>query len=435
MSARRSAGTARRPVSVAAFATVSSLIASPLAAQAARCDLLIQAPTRSSIGQGGQEEGTYTTFLGGGTVTLRCGSAVMTGDSAVHYESEERAVMLGDVSYRDTTRTLSSDALTYFEGNSQVVATGDVELTRLSTGARLSGPRVSFFRGALPGGRTVATGRPRMTIPSDTPGGEAIVVDADTAEFLGSDEARARGKVEIARSDFEATADSARFTPNLGQLYGDPVVTSRAVRLTGDSIRAEFDGSLLEAMHAYGSARARGETLELASEELRIAIEGQDVERVEAFGAGRSVAGSGDFIVAGDSLDFAFAAGAVDSASAAGDAVAFRFVTPRDPESDLVEPRAEVSDAASWLRGDSVRAWFETTAGAADQEARLRRLRAIGAARAYFSQVRDSTRSTRPSRNYLIGRSVDIAFVDGEPSDVVSEQAIGVFLEPSAETP
>ena len=81
-------------------------------------------------------------------------------------------------------------------------------VTRLATGARLEGPAVSFFRAGSPGGRTLATGRPHMTIP-DRGGGEPVEVDADEAEFIGDSVSIGRGFVEIGRSDFDATADSA----------------------------------------------------------------------------------------------------------------------------------------------------------------------------------------------------------------------------------
>ncbi|MFW6039973.1 MAG: hypothetical protein ACOC9N_02735, partial [Gemmatimonadota bacterium] len=122
-----------------------AVIGPPDAPAQERCALRVEAASASSVGTAGGE-GAYTTHLGGGTVTLRCGGAVMTGDSAVHFESEQRAEMIGDVDYRDTTRTLTADRLTYYEPSGQVVAEGNVELVRLATRSTLGGPRVSFFR-------------------------------------------------------------------------------------------------------------------------------------------------------------------------------------------------------------------------------------------------------------------------------------------------
>ncbi|MGI9039379.1 MAG: hypothetical protein ACR2GQ_11020 [Gemmatimonadota bacterium] len=406
-------------------------------AQASRCDLRIQAPSRTSVGVPGGR-GIYTTHLGGGTVTLACGTAVMTGDSAVHYETDQRAEMIGSVSYRDPTRTLSSNRLTYYETTGQVVATGDVKLVRLSTGARLNGPRVDFYRGAVPGGITRATGRPHLTIPPEQPGAESIEVDADVTELIGEAEAFARGNVVIGRSDFQATADSARFTALLGQLYGRPVIRARAIELVGDSIQTTFAAGNLDRVHAFGDASARGESIELDAPRIFVDVGVEDVERIEAFGDGRSLGGSTEFVIAGDSLDFAFTGGEVDSVSAVGRARAFQLATARDSGADLREPPAEVSDDQSWIEGDSIRAWFDPPrppAAGGTGNPRIRRLRSLGDARSFFAAVRDSTQESRASRNYIIGESIDIGFLDGEPDAVTAIQAIGVFLEPGQGRP
>ncbi|HEM46547.1 MAG TPA: hypothetical protein ENO23_05815, partial [Alphaproteobacteria bacterium] len=283
------------------------IVAVPEAASAQnRCALQISARLSNSVAAPGGG-GAYTTHLGGGTVTLRCGGALMTGDSAVHYESEERAEMIGDVDYRDSTRTLSASRLTYFEPSGRVVATGDVELVRLSNRARLTGPRVSFFRAGASGGigRTLATERPHMTMPPEG-GGEAIEIDADEAEFFGDSIALARGTVEIRRSDFDATADSARFLSETGYLYGRPVVTARGMRITGDSLRVGLAAGGIDRLHAYGAARAEGETVELEAGEILVTRGEEDVRRIEAFGEGRALAASREFVLAGDSLDVAF---------------------------------------------------------------------------------------------------------------------------------
>lgn len=406
-------------------------------AQASRCDLRIQAPSRTSVGVPGGR-GIYTTHLGGGTVTLACGTAVMTGDSAIHYETDQRAEMIGSVSYRDTTRTLSSNRLTYYEPTGQVVATGDVRLVRLSTGARLDGPRADFFRGAVSGGRTRATERPHLTIPPEQPGAESIEVDADVIDLLGDSEAVARGEVVIGRSDFEATADSARFTALLGQLYGRPVIRARAIELVGDSIQTTFAAGSLDRVHAFGDASARGEAIELDAPRIFVDVGVENVERIEAFGDGRALGGSTEFVIAGDSLDFAFTGGDVDSVSAVGNSRAFQLATARDSAAGLREPPAEVSDEQSWIEGDSIRAWFDPPgpppAGGTGNP-RIRRLRSLGSARSFFAAVRDSTRETRASRNYIIGESIDIGFLGGEPETVTAIQAIGLFLEPGQGQP
>ena len=63
----------------------------------------------------------------------------------------------------------------------------------------------------------------------------------------------------------------------------------------------------------------------------------------------------------------------------------------------------------------------------------MRRLRAVGDARSFYSAVRDSTRSVDPSRNYLLGSEIEISFEGGEASSLSGVDAIGVFLEPAKE--
>ena len=66
-------------------------------------------------------EGSIIAFLGG-PVTVTCGDAVMTGDSAEWRQSTERALMIGNVRYRDTTRTLNSERLTFYGARDEIVA-------------------------------------------------------------------------------------------------------------------------------------------------------------------------------------------------------------------------------------------------------------------------------------------------------------------------
>ncbi|MDH3428181.1 MAG: hypothetical protein OEM23_07075, partial [Gemmatimonadota bacterium] len=61
------------------------------------------------------------------------------------------------------------------------------------------------------------------------------------------------------------------------------------------------------------------------------------------------------------------------------------------------------------------------------------RLFAEGNARSLFAAARDSTATSRQSRNYMRGSKIDILFVEGDPDVVLAEQAIGVFLEPGSE--
>ena len=443
-----------------------------------RCALNIQRAGRQLERSDPDNPGAITAFVSG-PVTVRCGDAVMTGDSAVWRQAQEQALMVGRVRYRDTTRTLESERLTFFGSRDAAVAEGSVRLVRLANGATLEGPRVTFTRTPFAGSRTTATGRPRMTLPSGqgaTGGVEPSVVDADVAEFVGEEEAFAKGDVVLERRDLEATADSARFSESAGRavLYGDPVVDGEGYRLDGDSIVAGFELGDLRTIHSFGDATAKGERYELRADQIRARLAGDEVETIWAFGDGRSLAASAEFVLAGDSIVFAFLEGRADSVTAVGTASAVQVATavaePPDstavaepPDSTAVraagidtaavgerprragleEPELSTAVGANWIAGDTVRARFApSTAGATEpagatgadgEDVELEILTATGDARSFYAAVRDTARSGEPSRNYLLGSRIEIRFRDGEPLTLAGTDAIGVYLEPITE--
>jgi len=394
------------------------------------------------------QEGAITAFLGG-PVTVTCGDAVMTGDSAIWRQVNEQAVMIGNVRYRDTTRTLYSDLLTYFGAQDEIVAVDNVQLVRISSGAMLEGPRVTFTRTPIAGSRTVATGRPRMTLPSgtnDTGQQQTTIVDADVAEFLGESEASATGNVVMERGDVTATAERARFSETAGRavLYEDARISGDRFELQGDSIAAEFELGELKTIHAFEQAVANGDRFVLRSDQIRARLQGDQVEVIWAFGEGRSLAASSTITLAGDSIEFAFVDGVADSVAAIGTAAAAQTADSIPlGSSDITEPQLDTDPGANWIAGDTVRAWFEPVDSiaampAGDPEtdagdAQIRRLWAIGDAKAFYAAVRDSARSLDPSRNYLLGSEIEIEFESGEPVTLSGINAIGVYLEPAKE--
>ena len=373
----------------------------------------------------------------------------MTGDSAEWRQATEQALMIGNVRYRDTTRTLNSERLTFRGARDEIIAVGDVRLVRIATGAMLEGPRVTFTRTPIAGARTVATERPRMTLPSgrDVSGpGQVTIVDADVAEFIGESEASASGNIEMTRGDVRANAERARFSETSARavLYEDAVIVGEGFDLAGDSIVAGFELGELKTIHAFERAVASGSRFELQANEIRTRLTGDQIDVIWAFGEGRSLAGSPQFTLAGDSIEFVFLAGRADSVSAIGTAAAEqRTDSTAMVPGEMAEPDLDISPGASWIAGDTVRAWFEpddqllpeaaVEAGSESGSARIRRLRAVGDARSFYAAVRDSTRSLDPSRNYLLGSEIEINFEAGEPSTLSGVDAIGVFLEPAQE--
>lgn len=427
-----------------------------------RCPLNIQRAGPRVERPDPERDGAITAFISG-PVTITCGDATMTGDSAVWRQVEETGLMIGNVRYRDTTRTLNSERLTFFGARDEVVATGDVRLVRITNGAKLEGPRVSFTRTPFVGSRTVATGRPRMTLPATRTGqgaGPETVVDADVAEFVGESEAFASGEVVMTRGAIRATSERASFSETAARavLYDDAVISGEGFDLAGDSISAGFEFGEMRTIHAFEQAKASGERFRLDADQIRARLVGDQVEMIWAFGEGRSLASSERLTLAGDSIEFAFIEGVADSVSAIGAAAAEQETEAPAPlpvqigldsipegadtlaaeTNALVEPALGIDPGASWIAGDTVRAWFEpdpaVAADPASSEsggARIRRLRALGDARSFFAAVRDSARSLNPSRNYLRGGTIQIDFEGGEPQTLSGTDAIGVYLEPA----
>ncbi len=383
-------------------------------------------------------EGRYAMHLGGGLVIGRCGDASMTGDSAVHLEHLAEARMIGSVRYRDTTRVLDADTVTYYGLSDRVVAVNGVRLERLGSGATLEGPRVEFLRTPFRGSRTLATQRPHMTLPTGGPGTEPFLVDSDEAEFLGEERAVARGNVEIHRSDLDATADSARFDAGgLGVLYGRPIIRGEGFELTGDSVLARFADDELREVRAFGDASASGQDFELQSDRVTAELRGGEVERLWAFGEGRSIAVSGSFQLAGDSIEFSLTAGRIDSIASVGTAASVE-TAPYVRGASLVEATMDLDPGSNWLTGDTIRAFFavapaDSLLPASEADPTPERILALGSARSFYAAVRDSIRSESSSRNYLLGNRIEVLFLDGEPSEVIAKDAIGIYLEPSTE--
>ena len=161
------------------------------------------------------------------------------------------------------------------------------------------------------------------------------------------------------------------------------------------------------------------------------------VERLWSFGTGRSIAASGTFQLAGDSIEFSLTAGRIDSIASVGTASSVETAA-YVPGAPLAEAEKGLDPGSNWLTGDTIRAYFavpqaDSLMPQSVADPTPERLLALGSARSFYASVRDSTRSAAPSRNYLLGNRIEVLFEDGEPSQVIAKDAIGIYLEPSEE--
>ncbi len=436
---------------LAAIVLVPSL---PLGAQEAESSggcTLVMTPTgrTESISlRVSSEEDAYVTHVWGG-MRWTCGTATMTADSAVRFDLDRRVEMFGNVRYRDTIRTLESHRLDFYEDDDRMIATGDVVLTRIASSSTLRGPHVPFLR-AVSGvaERTTATGRPHMLLlPEPGQEGKPVDVDAERVDMFGERVAWAWGDVIIERPDVYAEADSSFFDMDegTGSLYGSALARQEDLELEGDSIRLRFSEDVLDVVHAIGSGRAVGEQFRIRSDEIKAHLADNELDEVWAYGSGRSLAASSPYVLASDSLRVAATAGRLDSIIAVGLSSAVEV-----DSIDLAagEP-ARTTGGGNWIIGDTLVIVFEQNGMPAEgsdaqlgppteapraspepadsAEQRIERLLARGDARSLYRVVGDAA---APSRNYLIGKRIEIQFEEGRAHRVNAERAIGVYLEP-----
>lgn len=447
------------------------------------CTLVLEPATDSTRSTAFQvAEGQYVTHVGNG-LRWTCGSAQMYADSAVKYDRERRLKAIGAIDYRDSVRTLTADTLTYYEAEDRLVAEGDAVLRRRDRSSTLAGPRIEFLRAASGvERRTVATGRPHLTVrPAAADGDSAppTELDADRIVLVGRDEVRSWGEVRIERPDVNASADSAFFflEEGEGRLFGTPEVRGQSFTLHGETIRTGFEEGELRQVVARDSARASGEGFELYASLIRARLADRAIERLWAHGEGRSVALAPPYRLEADSLAFRFRGGRLDTLRAlvGAEAVEVGDSLPGDPYRSLP---LEVGDRG-WLAADTlVMAFAGDSADAAPDTAdgtgatpapaapvdtgapppeaggaptdgrgpaptpgeghtRLRRVHALGSARAYRVMRPEEGSSGPPSRHYQRGREIVVEFRDGQAVRVRGEWAIGVHLDPlaGAETP
>lgn len=424
------------------------------------CTLVVEPATDSTRSRTVEVgEGQYVTYVGNG-LRWTCGDARMYADSAVKYDREGRLEAVGSVDYRDSLRTLTARTMTYHEREDRLVAEDDAVLTRRATGSVLRGPRIVFLRaGSGTARRTVATGRPHMTVRADTAPGDTsppVELDADRIVLAGGDEVRSWGDVRIRRPDLDASADSAFFYLDGGEgwLYGSPEVQGRSFTLTGRRIRTGFTDGDLRDVRAQEEARATGEGFELYAAVIEAHTVAQEVDRMWAYGEGQSVALAPPYKLTADSLAFGFADGQLDTLTAVSEAKAVEVgdSLPDDPFRDIP---ADVGER-SWVTADTLVLAFATdsargaggangpapdsaaAAGGAeaagdttsgDEDPRLRQVRAVGSARAYRVMEPDEE-GGRPARHYQRGEVLVIHFEDGEARRVEGRRAIGIHLDP-----
>lgn len=410
------------------------LSATGLAAQARqRCNLI--RTDNTTLTQRQTPSGQYDIFMGGG-VRISCPASDLRlkSDSLESYGDQGRLFLFGNVEYEEPRLSLTSNYLTYFQYEERIIANGNVNAT-LPSGSTMRGPFAEYHRAMAgrPATRLFANGRPVFTIvQKDSAGnpGEPLQVIANNVTMVGDSLVYAGGSVQAIRPEVEARGDSMTVDSEAERMVimRNPVIEGRRDRpftLVGERIELSSRNRKLDRVISLSRARAVSQDMTLTSDTIDLRFSDDLMQRAIAWGPSRARAFSPTQELVADSLDVRLPGQRMREVFAVRGAAAYG-------KPDSTRFRADTVD---WLRGDTIIARFDSTVAApgdtARSTARLRELRALGTARAYYHLAPADSAMRRPAINYVTGREILIGFRNQQVATVtVVDQAAGVYLEP-----
>jgi lipopolysaccharide export system protein LptA len=378
--------------------------------------------------------GQYNFFQGGG-VTYHCEGQnnTLQADSAEYYGDQKVLYLINDVHYTEPRAKVDSDRMTYFQIEDRIRAEGNV-VVRTQSGTTIRGPVMDYLRQTptRPLARTIATGRPRMSIAQKQTGNtppEPIDVVSNTLVSDGDNLVYASGQVEVTRPDLLAKSDSAFLDGQreFARLMRSPSVQSRKGRpftLTGGVIDLYSRNRNLERVVATPSGHVLSQDLELAADSVDLRVTQNQLQRVIAWGRkSRATALSPDRRVLADSIDAIMPGQRLRQVIAIGSAYA-----NSEPDTTRI-----VSKERDWMRGDSVLAEFDSIApGDTVSKPQAKRIVATGNASSFYQLAQNGKAKGPPNLNYVRGRIITVSFLNKTVDKVdVVDQASGVYLEPN----
>ena len=452
-------------LSLAIIACVASALAAAAAhaqAPGGRCDIQVlnaSDSTRSNIVRT-SPEAPRQIFFGGGFLARCLNQDVrLAADSAEYYEGAQVLYLIGNVRYTEPRVRVTSDRATYKQGAEQLDAQGDVDAV-LPSGSSMRGPTATYLRavrGLRPVSSLYAPDRPRFRLVQKDSAGrpaEPVLIVADRVTTTNDSLVYAGGRVEITRTDFDARSDSAYMDSGneFVRLLGTPVARGKGERgytLRGQVLDIFSRERVVQRVLSKREARATSEDMLLTSDTIDLRLEGNKLQQAYVWGASRARAVSPDRDLIADSMWVRMPDQRLRELRAFGEAVA-----------NTVPDTARIrSGEKDWLRGDTILAWFDSTAAAARPVAprdsaargpvrpdsgatstardttgvRLVALEARGRASARTQVAGESTTPERPAINYNRGRTIRVRMdAAGEVAAVeVEGDAVGLYLEPA----
>lgn len=380
--------------------------------------------------------GQYNFFQGGG-VTYHCEGQnnTLQADSAEYYGDQKVLYLIGRVHYTEPRAKVDSDRMTYYQIEDRIRADGNVNV-RTQSGTTIRGPVMDYYRvtPTRPLARTIATGRPRMSIvqrqaPGTAPP-EPVDVVSNTLVSEGDNLVYASGNVEVTRPDLVARSDSAFLDGQreFARLMRNPSVQSKKGRpftLTGGVIDLYSRNRNLERVVATPTGHVLSQDLELAADSVDLRVTQNQLQRVIAWGRkSRATALSPERRVVADSIDAQMPGQRLREVRAIGKAYA-----NSDPDTARM-----ISTERDWMRGDSVIAQFDSIApGDTVSKPQAKKIIANGNASSFYQLAQNGKAKGPPNLNYVRGRIITVSFQNKTVDKVdVVDQASGVYLEASA---
>ena len=484
----------RRALAIALTLALCGLVAaSEASAQGGRCDIEVRGGSDSSrmTTTTSVVNGPRNVFFGG-RVNARClnQDVHLVADSAEWYQGAQVLYLIGNVKYTEPRVRVSSDQMNYFQVDERLVANGNVEAT-LPSGSIMRGPQATYYRavkGMRPAAKLEAVQRPRLWLSQRDSSGtqsEPVQITANQITTDNDSLVYAGGKVEITRSDLDARSDSAFLDSGneFARLMIQPVIIGKGEKsytLRGRQVELYTRNRIVQRVLAQAEARATSEDLLLTADTIDLRVDRNKAQAAYIWGKSRARAVSPDRDLVADSLAVRMPDQQLHEVRAFRNAVATTM-----PDTATVR-----SGEKDWLKGDTIFAFFDTTArrsagrvapaspvvptsavvpakpkgkgkpvrdsaatrvapiardsvprvvaGADSAKAdtaaikpQLRELRSIGHASSRYQVAAQGSPPERPAINYSRGDRITVTMDSVGVSQVqIDEHAVGVYLEP-----
>ncbi len=422
--------------------------------------------------------GKYNSYIGGG-MRAHCTNKPgvrLKSDSAEYYGEQELMYLIGRVHYTDPRAVVDAHHMTYYVSDGRLIADTNV-FAVMPSGTTMRGPHADYLR-VLAGVRDRATltapGRPHIHVvqkDSTTSTPDTAGIDADLVYMEGDSLVYASHNVIIVRSDLTATGDSAFVDEGRGfiRLMRNPVIHGTEEKhpftLKGDVIDVFTENHQLRRVLSKLHADAVSKDMHLTSDTIDLRFQEKVLSRAYAWGPSRARAVTPDRDILADSIDVIMPGQVVHQVRSVRKA--FAQANP-----DTTQFKSKERD---WMKGDTIIAFFDTTASvaksagsgptfgaggpgdpadlisllapaesiahtatakpAADSNPQVKALRASGHAQAFY-QLAPRDRSLKlPAVDYMRGRIITIYFENRQVKTVtVVDSARGVYLEPRSDT-